>query len=69
MPTGSVNGKFSALFAAGGTLTLKINGAPGRDLTMDTFGITFDTPTPPLSVPEPAPPGLRGAAGARRRKH
>lgn len=61
-----------ALIAAGGTLTLKINGAPGWDLTMDTFGITYDTPTPP-TVPEPATLGLLGlamlgAAAARRRK-
>jgi hypothetical protein len=61
-----------ALIAAGGTLTMKLNGAPGWDLTMDSFGITFDTPTTP-TVPEPATLGLLGlamlgAAGARRRK-
>ena len=62
-----------ALIAAGGNLTLKINGAAGWDLSMDNFAVTFDDAVTPPSVPEPATLGLlglamAGAAAARRRK-
>ena len=50
-----------------GLLTLKINGAPGWDLSMDNFGITFDTPTPPPSTSTSGSPRTPPAPRRRRR--
>lgn len=60
-----------ASLANGGTLGLKINGAVGWDLTMDSFGFSYDVPAP---LPEPASLALVGLAlagagfASRRRK-
>jgi hypothetical protein len=44
-------------FATGGTLSLRITGTAGWDLTLDSFGLSFD---PAAAVPAPALPLLIG---------
>ncbi len=59
-----------ALASAGGSLSLTINGAAGWDLTIDSFGFSFEPVTPPGNVPEPAAFALiaAGLAGLGIRK-
>ena len=58
-------------FSRGGELTMTVHGAPGWDMTLDSFGLAFDAPNP--TVPEPGSvalvgAALLGAAVARRRR-
>ena len=50
-----------ALITAGGLLTMRLVGASGWDLGMDTFGISYEQ-AGPVSVPEPASLALVGLA-------
>jgi len=68
--TFGLNAAELAAVSGGGNLTLKINGEPGWDLSVDQFGFSYETPS---KVPEPTTLGLiglglAGMAAARKRK-
>jgi hypothetical protein len=60
IPANTINSNVSfnapVSFAPGGTLVLRITGTAGWDLTLDSFGLSFD----PAVVPAPALPLLIG---------